>query len=563
MQKSIVLFEDSYKEINLGLVSILWGSCTVALLLVNLAYHFVNGRGLLTLVSMILLLGGLLTIIFYNVIIAFQDKMVMVKRGAEKANKVKCDFFANMSHELRTPLNAVLGFTQLLLKDSSITEKQFKNLKTIQRNSEHLLSLISNILEFSKIEAGNNKLNEENFDLHQLLFNIREMFLLRARKKGLSLIMNQSTDLPRFIKADQNKLNHILINIIGNAVKFTEAGGIKVNLKRGEVEKKYDDNKFLLHVEIEDTGVGIYPCEQERIFDPFFQNGDSESLQQGSGLGLSICKKFIELMGGTIKLLSKPSKGSTFILEIPIEIASNHGAKLTNPAQQVVKLKEGQREFKLLVAEDNDINRELLVSQLKSVGFKVKEASNGADAVRLWQQWQPDLIWMDMRMPVLDGYSATKIIKSEIEKEKADDTIIVALTASAFEDERENILACGCSEFIRKPAKEADFFLLLTKYLDVKFEYEENEKRCTFSKELTEEIKADIHTLPVNILNSLKEATELSDSERIVKVIKMININNPEVAYAMQNFADNYAYDDILNLLGEIKILGKNLGKAN
>lgn len=563
MQKKTVLLGKFYRENVFSIILLLWSSFVFTFLLIDLNNQIINKVGIVLLLTITVLIGVIFSTIQSKVIGNYKKRINMVSSDAEKVNKSKCDFFANMSHELRTPLNAIFGFTQLMLKDSTITEKQLENLNTIQRSSEHLLSLINNVLEFSKIEAGRSKLVEESFDFHYLLINIKEMFLLRALKKGLTLTFNQSSDLPRFVKGDQNKLSQILINIISNAIKFTETGSVKVNVKKGVEDKINEKNRFLLNIEIEDTGIGMYPLEQERIFNPFFQNVDFESQQQGTGLGLPICKQLIDLMGGTINLCSKVSEGSTFILEIPIEITSEQKINNMLNLKNVEKLEDGQQDFKLLVVEDNEINRKLLISQLQLVGFSVKEAANGADAVRLWQEWHPDLIWMDMKMPILDGYAATEIIKSEIKNKKIDDTIIIALTASVFEDEREKIIACGCSDFVRKPAKESELYLILEKYLNVKFKYQKKIGNNHNDKKNTEEIKADIHSLPVNVLASLKEATELSDADRIEDIIKIIDQNNPKVAYTMQNFAENFAYDDILNLLGNIKVVNENYGKVS
>ncbi|MCP4579124.1 MAG: response regulator, partial [Deltaproteobacteria bacterium] len=366
----------------------------------------------------------------------YETTLQDARRAAEKANRAKSEFLANMSHELRTPLNAILGFSELMRRDSGITREQLNNLETIGRSGEHLLSLINDVLEFSKIEAGRIVPNQETFDLHRLLLGLEEMFGLRARQKGLSLVFDQGADVPQYIRADQNKLRQILINLLGNAVKFTETGGITLSVKKKEPNEEMQTGGCFLRFEVVDTGVGIPFEDQSKIFDAFFQTNVQRVSYQGTGLGLPISRKFVDLMGGALTVNSKEAKGSSFTFDIPVELADSADAESSQLTRRVIAITEDQPVFRLLVVEDDEASRDLLVKLLRTVGFEVQDAVNGQDAIEVWENWQPHLIWMDMRMPIMDGYEATSRIKNLPDGK---DTIIIALTASAFEEDHHKV----------------------------------------------------------------------------------------------------------------------------
>ncbi len=384
------------------------------------------------------------------------------KELAEAANKAKSVFLANMSHELRTPLNAILGFSQLMRKSPETTEAQMENLNIISNSGEHLLNLINNVLDISKIEAGHMVKEESTINLYQLIDEIESLMSMRVEKKGLSLVVKISPDIPRDITIDAGKLRQVLINLIANAIKYTNSGSISLRVK---VTKQESPQQALLRFEVEDTGIGIGKENRKIIFSAFEQVGDQPLTEAGTGLGLAICKQFVELMGGKIGVTSELGTGSVFYFELPVQIAVSSNDNPTNHSN-VIGLAEGQKRYRLLITEDKLENRMLLRQLLEPLGFELREAINGKEAIALFEQWHPHLIWMDIRMPVMNGLEATRHIKKT-----QDGTKIVALTAHALEEERLEILEAGCDDFIRKPYRDTDIFKALSKHLNVRFRY--------------------------------------------------------------------------------------------
>ena len=491
------------------------------------------------------------------------QQLEKAKDQAERANQAKSEFLSNMSHELRTPLNAILGFSDLMMRDPGISREQLSNLETIGRSGEHLLSLINNVLEFSKIEAGRIVLHTEDFDLHNLLLGLEEMFRMRAKENGLSLDFEVGTNVPQYIRTDQSKLRQILINLLGNAVKFTEAGGIILSVKNKDPIMQGQAGGHLLHFEVVDTGVGVSHVEQQKIFDSFFQSRNARSTQKGTGLGLPISRKFVKLLGGTIEVSSVVGKGTRFTFDIPVEFADSGDIESPRLRSRVKCLAPGQPVFRLLVAEDNENNRNLLVRLLHAVGFEVKEAVNGIEAIEIWEKWQPHLIWMDMRMPVMDGYEAIAAIRSKIQNSSSEiETKIIALTANAFKEDRLKVLENGGDDFVRKPFKEDEIFEMIRNHLGVSYVYEKVEDgnfSQNFNMNMTDSFLAlAIQELPENLINRLNEATELSNAGMIDNVIDDIRNENIHVADALSGLSGKYAYDEILHLVQEAKKEGSS-----
>ncbi|HET7733922.1 MAG TPA: ATP-binding protein, partial [Paludibacter sp.] len=396
-------------------------------------------------------------------------KAFEAQKQAQQANLAKSSFLANMSHELRTPLNAILGYSHLMQKDTTLHAENIEYLQIINRSGEHLLALINDVLEISKIEAKRVTLDPVNFDIHELMQDIRKMFELKTNDKGLKFFIKGVDELPRFILADETKLRIILINLISNAVKFTIEGSVTVRLSL----KKETHEDIFLQVEVKDTGVGIAGEEKNKLFQDFVQTDSGKKSKGGSGLGLAISQDYARLMGGEITAESVLGQGSTFSANVKIQIAGEDCLMLEADQKQVIGLVEDQKIPRVLVAEDTDESRLLLVKILKSVGLDVREAANGKEAVEIAKAWNPDFIWMDVRMPVLDGLDATRLVKAS---DSGRNIKIVALSAHVLGEERREIYDAGCDGFVAKPFKENEIFDCLEKFLALKFKYTEVEK---------------------------------------------------------------------------------------
>ncbi|NET77414.1 ATP-binding protein [Okeania sp. SIO1F9] len=484
----------------------------------------------------------------------------LAKQAAENANKAKSEFLANMSHELRTPLNSVIGFTQILCQDTSFQAEQKERLRIINRSGEHLLSLINNILEMSKIEAGQTTLSETNFDLHSVLQDLQDMFCLKVQKKGIQFVLDPDSDLPQYISADEGKLRQVLINLIGNGVKFTDKGGV---ILRAKVEKVSENNQDqLLQLEVEDTGPGIAAEELHKLFVPFEQTTAGHQIKKGTGLGLAITQKFINLMGGEITTTSTVGVGTCFQLSIPIRVSKNQYFPETAERGKVIGLALEQREYRILVVDDQPDNRLLMLDLLGSKGFSIQEASNGREATDIWKVWHPDLIWMDLHMPEMDGYEATKKIReweSQLEP-SAVTTKIIALTASVF-GERELVLASGFDDYLMKPFKEEVIWQKMKEYLGVELIYQElaegNGQKLEKTICCQEQEQVNSEDLPVILkdmssewLAELHQASSQLRGKKVMQLIKDIPPEKAVLATQLQTFADNYQFDRIVQLLG-------------
>jgi signal transduction histidine kinase len=382
---------------------------------------------------------------------------------AKSALKVKSDFLANMSHELRTPLNAILGFAEIMLRTPGIPEKDYNYLEIIRNSGKHLLSLINDILDLSKIESGQMTLNEVKFDLWSLLQDVKNIFSLKADHKNLEWLLEYNESLPQYICADQIKIRQVLINLVSNSIKFTEQG--KVILK---VEYQQKESEHFLTFSVEDTGLGIAPEEIDKLFIPFEQTATGRNSFEGTGLGLAISQNFVKLMKGEITVTSVVNQGSCFSFTIPITLAPVCKIKpSTQP--KITTLAPNQPSYRILVVDDSRLNRLLLVKLLQNVGFEVQEAENGAECLKLWSSWQPHLIFLDLRMPVLNGMEAAQQIRSQETNNQP--TILIALTASVLEDSRPAVLGVGFNDFIPKPFEPELLYAKIQQYLPVEYIY--------------------------------------------------------------------------------------------
>ncbi len=475
----------------------------------------------------------------------YSNQLQVKAQEAETANRAKSLFLANMSHELRTPLNAILGFSHLMARDAEATSEQKEALGIINRSGEHLLNLINDVLEMSKIEAGKTVLNPEPFDLHRLLQTIREMFQIKAKAKELWFEFILAPDLPQYVISDSRKLRQLLINLLSNAVKFTSSGGVTLKASICQTEEQLQSNQARLCFEVSDTGKGIAPEELDKLFDPFVQTASGIQSEGGTGLGLAISKQFIKLMGGNIQVASTLGEGSTFTFNIQVVLADSSQVESPFLKRQVNKIAPGQPNYRIAVVDDQETNRQLLVKVLQSVGFEIRTANNGQEAIALWQEWQPHLIWMDMRMPILDGYGATRQIKSQPQGET---TIIIALTASAFEEQREKVLSAGCDDFVRKPFSEPVIFEKMTQYLGVKYIYETSSDSIDAKLPETAPDSLDLSSLPEELITQLHEAAIAVDGEQIEQLLAIIPPHCQPIAQAIAEMIRNYDFDGIIEL---------------
>ncbi|MDJ0649042.1 MAG: ATP-binding protein [Xenococcaceae cyanobacterium MO_188.B19] len=474
----------------------------------------------------------------------YSNQLQVKAQEAETANRAKSLFLANMSHELRTPLNAILGFSNLMARDTSVSSEQKEYVGIINRSGEHLLNLINDVLEMSKIEAGKTTLNPEPFNLNQLLQTIQEMFQIKAQSKKLWFEFILSPNLPQYVISDPRKLRQSLINLLSNAVKFTSSGGVTLKALICRTDSELKSNQAQLCFEVSDTGKGIAPEELDKLFDPFVQTASGIQSESGTGLGLAITKQFIKLMGGDIQIASILGEGSTFTFDIKVLLTDSSEVKSVAPKRQVKKVAPGQKNYRIAVVDDQETNRQLLTELLQSVGFEIRTANNGQEAIALWQEWLPDLIWMDMRMPIIDGYEATQQIKSLPEGDK---TIIIALTASAFEEQKDKVLSIGCDDFIRKPFAESLIFEKMTEYLGVEYIFEETSPvETTLTENTTDAL--DLSSLPSELITKIRDAAIAVDGEQIEQLLAHIPADSQNVAEAIKKMIGNYDFDGIIEL---------------
>ncbi|MDM8555942.1 ATP-binding protein [Desulfococcaceae bacterium HSG7] len=477
-------------------------------------------------------------------------ELVREKKNADKANKAKSEFLANMSHELRTPLNAIIGFARILDRSRVIPSEEKEEVAIIRRSGEHLLNLINDVLDMSKIEAGRTVITETDFDVYRLLDDVENMFCLKAEEKRLQLIVECDTGVPQYIRTDESKLRQVLVNLLGNALKFTKEGGI--SLRVGKTSEVLENSEVCqLIFEMEDTGEGIAPAELDSIFVSFVQTETGRKSQQGTGLGLPISRKFVQMMGGDIAVESRVGRGTVFRFKIQAQTAKGTETETGKPEKHVIALEPNQPHYRILIVDDRETNRLLLLRLLAPVGFELREAKNGREAVEIWKKWEPHLICMDMRMPVMDGYEATKRIKAATKRQA---TAIIAVTASAFEDERAVVLSAGCDDFVRKPFRESEIFDVIHRHLGVRYVYEDTVET---SPEADNAATGDVLTharldaLPGDLLADLEKAVIRNDPNAADAAIYQIREKDEPLAGALAALVKEFRFDILQEIFEE------------
>ncbi|WP_293369611.1 response regulator [Microcoleus sp. CAWBG556] len=558
------------------------------------------------------------------------EQLQQAALAAQAANRAKSTFLANMSHELRTPLNAILGFTQIVESSPNLTADDRDNIRIIHRSGEHLLTLINQALDLAKIEAGRMIVFPTNFNLYDLLDEMEDMFQLRAKNQGLQLVFQRNTDVPEYVRTDEVKLRQVLINLLSNAMKFTRVGGVSVRVRplrqgssagtdvgdvmdvtdrsnreeargndsEGEIviaaesptnldgstsytlpesgnltENNLDlSGSLFLQFEVEDTGSGISPEELGKVFQAFVQTESGQKAQKGTGLGLTISSQFVRLMGGNITVESEQNRGTIFRFEIEVDAVDAASIPTPEISSQVMGVEPDGISYRILVVDDRKDNRQLLVKMLSPLGFAVKQASNGREAVEMWENWQPHLILMDLQMPVMDGCEATMEIRLRIQQRQSKQAMgeeinvsgvkplipkIIALTASTIEGRRSFALFVGCDDFINKPFRKNDIFDTLHKHLGVKYLYSNSTDlmsagdRHNLSDSQSNDALAYLPILPAQWIDNMRQVIRSADFDLIGITIEEIRDAHPEFAEILQGHLDNFDYQKILNLVAE------------
>lgn len=488
-------------------------------------------------------------------------ELAQAKQAAEAANQAKSAFLANMSHELRTPLNAILGFAQIMCVDPQTTPDQQHNLRIINRSGEHLLSLINNVLDLSKIEAGRVDLVETTFNLTELLETIDSILRQRAEAKGLELQITSAPALPQQVVGDANKLRQILINLMGNAIKFTEQGSVTLKVASQPASPE------LLSFEVTDTGIGIPAAELDRIFNAFEQSKTGKITPEGTGLGLTISHKFVELMGGTISVCSTPGEGSTFTIQLPLCRIATKPLLDSHSHPAIIGLVSGQPSYRILIADDQLENRELLVRMLAVLRLEVREATDGEEAIACWQAWQPHLILLDIYMPNMNGLMAAQKIRqleriavhsanstNSANSERPQLTKILALSASVLEQDRQEAMAAGCNGFIGKPFQTNELYEAIAEQLGLHYRYaatavSQSEPNLARKENAIQHCSRSLDFMPAQWRDQLYQAAIRCRDEQVIELLEQIPASQSVLSHELYTYAQKFQFEMILQLL--------------
>jgi signal transduction histidine kinase/CheY-like chemotaxis protein len=501
-------------------------------------------------------------------------ELIIAKDRAVAANQAKSVFLATMSHELRTPLNSILGLAQLMERDPGFPRRHTDNLSILGRSGRHLLELIDDVLELSKIEAGRIALVKTRFDLHQFLEDVEGMMRLRAEKRDLRLICERDPRLPTYIRTDARKLRQILINLLGNAIRYTEKGHVKLTIKWSEngataSEAGSDSRTHLapglhaisprqgtgrLECEIEDTGIGIAPEDLERIFEAFVQLHQGQGASEGTGLGLALSRRFAALLGGTITVTSEVGKGSTFHFEIEVELPEDPDADTQLVAPQMLGLAPGQPPYRVLVVDDNDDSRSVLRQLLEQVGFSVLEAASGREAVDLHAIRKPHLILMDLRMPFMDGHEAARRIRKAEGGRRTEDgrkihTPIIAVSAGAIIDGSLSELSAVFDDVARKPFEAAKLFEKIGAALGVEYVYQASGSSAGNGDENRDALAlkpVDLAVLSAEWLEEFSRTLRKGWSTQLLRLVDQIPPEHGELARVLADLVRIHAYDKLI-----------------
>ncbi|RUR74079.1 ATP-binding protein [Chlorogloeopsis fritschii PCC 9212] len=464
------------------------------------------------------------------------------KEAADNASKAKSDFLANMSHELRTPLNGILGYAQILLRSEPMTDKGRKGINIIHQCGSHLLMLINDILDLAKIEAQKMELSPSDFHFPSFLQGIAEICRIRAEQKGIAFVYQPDADLPTGVRGDEKRLRQVIINLLGNAIKFTEQGS--VTFKVGTIEKS-PQNSYKTRFQIQDTGVGMKPEELEKIFMPFEQVGNTKTQAEGTGLGLAISQKIALLMGSMLEVQSELGQGSTFWFDVELPEAQNWAHSSRSVRQGTIVGYQGVIR-KVLVVDDRWENRSVLNSLLEPIGFEVVEAINGQEGLDKAVTENPDLIVTDLVMPIVDGFEMLRHLR---QLSQFKDTPVIASSASVFEADQFKSVDAGANEFLPKPIEAESLLLLIQRYLKLEWVYDTKTEPVATAANITDDMTSETIKAPsIEDLQHLNQLIEMGDLDELVEAVEKLKAADPQLAVFAQKIS-NLAEDCELNAL--------------
>ncbi|WOD39613.1 PAS domain S-box protein [Nodosilinea sp. E11] len=498
------------------------------------------------------------------------QELAVANQDLSRATRLKDEFLANMSHELRTPLNIILGFAQLLNADRSLPAQQRDYVNIMYSSGNHLLHLINDILDLSKIEANRITLDPESIDLLSLLHDLQAMFQDRAADKELYFTLALASDLPQYIVTDPNRLRQVLINLLGNAIKFTVSGGITLQVSLQPLEPEVvasssaespSPSSMGLCFAVTDTGTGIAETELAAIFDAFTQAKTNHIALEGTGLGLAISRSLVQLMGGTLMVSSRLGQGSTFQFTLPLELANAEDVISDDRLGPVIGLAPGQPVYRILVVDDHPENRALLMAALAQTGLEIEEASDGVMAIDRWREWRPHLIWMDLRMPGIDGGEATRRIRQEAQHQgEGNGPIIIALTAQASRDERARALAAGCDDFVSKPVQIDQLFTKMADYLGLRYRYaaalDQDSQPPVLQGASRRLNTSDLQVMPPSWIAALHQAAILCDGQDTTQLIQQIPAEHRLLIDNLNRLLQEYKFEVIMQLSQPAPIAG-------